>query len=348
MNPALKILSFSPSPPSPPPGGAQARLHGLMTNLARRHQITAVSLVDYGFDEEACHREMGAYCREVVRVRNPNGRSGGASGRSSYGRCSRCAASSTTATRWPALQQEVDRLLRRERFDVVNLELTYLSDLRLRQSPPGTPSPTVVVGTHELAHEIVRQVARGDVSLRVYAELNWRKLRRDEDAAFRAADGLSAWSDADKVRLWRRWANRSDGCSGDRPHGSDAAHARRELRGHFRARGGPERGRRDLQRGGRPRGAYMERPGRPSRGHRRARVPRARALLARLQPVRLAFATVFKRSPKLPHVLVPCCFESRLKPFRYTNHPARERVGWQPPLNYRECLARTHGPQLAR
>jgi UDP-glucose 4-epimerase len=60
--------------------------------------------------------------------------------------------------------------------------------------------------------------------------------------------------------------------------------------------------------------------------------------------VRLAFATVFRRNERLPHVLVPCRFESRLKPLRYTNARARGVLGWRPPLDYAECLRRTYGP----
>ena len=59
--------------------------------------------------------------------------------------------------------------------------------------------------------------------------------------------------------------------------------------------------------------------------------------------VRLAFATVFRRSINLPQVLIPCRFESRLKPLRYTNRRAREILDWHPPLDFRECLARTYG-----
>ena len=59
--------------------------------------------------------------------------------------------------------------------------------------------------------------------------------------------------------------------------------------------------------------------------------------------VRMAYATVFARNPKLPNILIPCRFESRLKPFRYTNRRAREVLGWEPPLDFRECLARTYG-----
>jgi nucleoside-diphosphate-sugar epimerase len=59
--------------------------------------------------------------------------------------------------------------------------------------------------------------------------------------------------------------------------------------------------------------------------------------------VRLAYATVFARGTKLPQILVPCRFESRLKPLRYTNRRAREVLGWHPPLGPSECLSRTYG-----
>ncbi len=58
--------------------------------------------------------------------------------------------------------------------------------------------------------------------------------------------------------------------------------------------------------------------------------------------VSAAYATVFRRNPRLPHVLVPCRFESRLKPLRFSNRRAREVLGWQPPLDLRACLARTY------
>ena len=58
--------------------------------------------------------------------------------------------------------------------------------------------------------------------------------------------------------------------------------------------------------------------------------------------VRLAFATVFRRNADLPHILIPCRFESRLKPLRFTNRRARDVLGWHPPLDLRECLLRTY------
>jgi UDP-glucose 4-epimerase len=60
--------------------------------------------------------------------------------------------------------------------------------------------------------------------------------------------------------------------------------------------------------------------------------------------VRLAFATVFRRATKVPSILIPRRLESRLKPLRFENRRLRESLGWTPPLDYQECLARTYAP----
>lgn len=199
----LRILYVSQMPPSPPRFGAQARVHGLMTALARRHDLTAVMLVDPEFDLEECRRAMQAYCREVVLVPNP----GGGDGLGKRLLQLRSWASLTSFERLrlaaPALQREVDRVLRRERFDVVNLEFPYLAHLDLRQAPPGERPPPVVLDTHEIAYDMVRQFARNGtgVARKLHAFVNWRKLRREEVAAFRGADGLCACSAADQQRI---------------------------------------------------------------------------------------------------------------------------------------------------
>src|SRR5262245_41091226 len=72
----LRILFVSQMPASPPRFGAQARVHGLMTQLARRHDLTAAMLADDTFDIAECRRAMQAYCREVVLVRTPYGQDG--------------------------------------------------------------------------------------------------------------------------------------------------------------------------------------------------------------------------------------------------------------------------------
>jgi UDP-glucose 4-epimerase len=60
--------------------------------------------------------------------------------------------------------------------------------------------------------------------------------------------------------------------------------------------------------------------------------------------VRLCFVTVFRRATKVPAILTPTKFDAMLKPLRFENRKLRETLGWTPPLDYQQCLARTYGP----
>jgi nucleoside-diphosphate-sugar epimerase len=83
---------------------------------------------------------------------------------------------------------------------------------------------------------------------------------------------------------------------------------------------------------------YMRASGRPGW---RVPIPYWLALAV----VRLAFVTVFRRATKVPSILTPCRFESMLKPLRFENRRLRETLGWTPPLDYKQCLARTYCSQ---
>jgi UDP-glucose 4-epimerase len=99
-------------------------------------------------------------------------------------------------------------------------------------------------------------------------------------------------------------------------------------------------------------GEYLRHSG----GGVRVAVPYALALAA----VRLAqwsSRRIFRGKGKLPSLLIPCRFEARFKPLRFSNRKARGLLGWRPPLNFAECLRLTHGqpaattapvPELAR
>ncbi len=199
----LNILFVSQMPPSPPRFGAQARMHGLMTQLARRHDVTAVMLVDHEFDIEECRLAMQAYCRDVVLVPNPYGRDGLARRLLQ----ARSVASTLSFERLrvtvPALHRALDRVLRATRFDVVNLEFPYLGHCDFRQAPPGERLPALIVDSHEIAYDLARQFAHADGSLgrRLFAGANWRKLRREELGTYRAADAVCLCSAADERRL---------------------------------------------------------------------------------------------------------------------------------------------------
>jgi glycosyltransferase involved in cell wall biosynthesis len=199
----LSILCVSQMPASPPRFGAQARVHGLMTQLARRHDLTAAMLVDEEFNVEECRQAMQAYCGEVVLVPNPYGREGLAKRLLQLRSLASTRSFDRLRVTVPALQQALDRVLRTRRFDVVNLEFPYLGHCHLRQAPPGEGLPALVVDSHEMAYDLARQFAVGSPSFgrRLYAGANWRKLRREELGIYRDADGVYLCSAADERRL---------------------------------------------------------------------------------------------------------------------------------------------------
>jgi len=190
-------------PASPPRFGAQARMHGLMTQLARRHDLTAVMLVDDEFDADECRRAMQAYCREAVMVPNPYGREGLTKRLLQLRSLASTPSFERLRVTLPVLQQTLDQILRARRFDVVNLEFPYLGHYDLRQAPPGERRPSLIVDSHEIAYDLARQFARagGNLGRRLYAGANWRKLRRDELGTYRAADGVYLCSATDERRL---------------------------------------------------------------------------------------------------------------------------------------------------
>jgi glycosyltransferase involved in cell wall biosynthesis len=174
-----------------------------MTQLARRHDLTAAMLVDDEFDADECRRAMQAYCREVVMVANPYGREGLTKRLLQLRSLASTRSFERLRVTLPALQQSLNQLLRARRFDIVNLEFPYLGHYDLRQAPPGERLPPVVVDSHEIAYDLARQFAGACSNLgrRLYAGANWRKLRREELGTYRDADGVSLCSAADERRL---------------------------------------------------------------------------------------------------------------------------------------------------
>jgi glycosyltransferase involved in cell wall biosynthesis len=199
----LSILYVSHMPPSPPRFGAQSRVHGLITELARRHDLTAVTLVDDEFDAEECRRAMQAYCCKVVLVSNPRGQEGVTKRLLQLRSLASTRSFERLRVTVPALQSTLNRVLCARRFNIVNLEWPYLGHFDLRQAPPGEKLPALVVDSHEIAYDLARQFARasGGLARHIYFSTNWRKLRREELRTYRDADGVYLCSAADERRL---------------------------------------------------------------------------------------------------------------------------------------------------
>src|ERR1700709_2823012 len=154
----LNILYVSQMPASPPRFGAQARLHGLMTQLAQRHDITAVMLVDDEFDIEECRVARQASCRKVVLIKNPYGREGLTKRLLQLRSLASTRSFERLRVPGPAPQPALHPLLCAKRFAVVTLEFTFLGHCALRQAPPGETAPALVVDSHNIDYDLARQL----------------------------------------------------------------------------------------------------------------------------------------------------------------------------------------------
>lgn len=201
MRAGLDLLFVTPFPPSPPAIGAQRRMEGLMSALSRRHRVACLSGVGPDHDAGVTRRATSAYCDEVVLV--PGRRERGLPkrllqlrallSRSSFERLHFSA---------PGLSAALDRLLRRRRFDAVCLEFPFLAHLPLRKAPAGSPPPRIVLDEHNVEHDLARQSRdASDAPLRrLHHSVNWRKIQREELAAWRTADGVAFVSEDDAAR----------------------------------------------------------------------------------------------------------------------------------------------------
>lgn len=199
----LRILYVSQVPPSPPRYGAQVRIHGLMTALAERHELSAVCCAASAEEADAAREAMRAYCREVEIVVDP----------ASEDRVrkrllqARSIASPHCFERYlfttARMQRRLDALLSARRYDAVNVEGPFVIHHRFRAAPPGARPPRVVLDEHNVEWDVARQVARSGASLarRVYGALNWRKMRREEEAVWGRVDAITVTSAHDEARV---------------------------------------------------------------------------------------------------------------------------------------------------
>lgn len=199
---ALSILYLTHASPSPPRTGAQRRMHGLATNLARRHRLVVVSLVEPD-EAGAVAMALREYAREVVVVPRTRALSHGAKRILQL----RSLLSPRSFERFlfaePRLLRAAEDVLDRIPFDIVNVETPFLFKPGLRRAPSGARPPRVVVAEHNVEYDILRQVARGESGAvrRAYNSANWRKVRREEEAAWRQADGVVLTSKPDEARV---------------------------------------------------------------------------------------------------------------------------------------------------
>ena len=196
----LRVLFVTPYLPSPPRFGGQARLHGLISGMAKLHDVSVLSFVEEGEDQTEAMRATEAYCRRVVTVPNPRYSAGGPAKRllqmasmfsaRSYG---------ALVHRHAAFDDALDQVLARDRYDVVCFELAHMAayqHMRRRREE----GPLFVLDEHNIEYELGRQTADAGASpvRRAYSVVEWRKVRDEERRTWSQLDGCTLTSERDR------------------------------------------------------------------------------------------------------------------------------------------------------
>lgn len=172
-----------------------------MAALARRHRITALSLISPEYDRALSLSAMREYCSEVVLV--PSARWGTAVKRLIQ---LRSLASPRSYVRLlhelRPLREALHETLTARAYDVVTVELPFLAQHQLELAPPGRRPPRLVLDEHNIEFDLARQQTGSKLSLprRIFNGIDWRKQRREELRAWRRFDGVSFCSTADQSR----------------------------------------------------------------------------------------------------------------------------------------------------
>ena len=202
----MKLLFLAPYLPSPPQSGAPRRVHGLLSELARRHEVSLLALTAPGEDTDAALHETRRYCTEVVTVEND--RIDRALNRK---RKRAIQLRSLVHTRsyerltyyHPSFQRALDRLVARGDFDVITTEHSQMACYLLPRTA------CLVLDEHNIEYDILWRTTAAErrryaPSIRkLYNWANYLKLRREERAAWRQFDGITLTSERDE-RLLRR------------------------------------------------------------------------------------------------------------------------------------------------
>lgn len=98
-------------------------------------------------------------------------------------------------------QAKLDQMLRETRYDVVQVEFEQMTPFRFDRAPGATP--ILVLDEHNIEYDILRRTALASSSRprQLYNALNWRKLAREERAAWRRFDGVVLTSERDEKLL---------------------------------------------------------------------------------------------------------------------------------------------------
>lgn len=198
----MRLLFLTPYLPGPPLFGGARRIRGLMSELSRSHEVSLLALVDASADQGPAVAAASRYCASVATVEGH--------WHEVTGKPKRLLQLGSLAAPWswekllylrPAFQRALDRELQQHPYDAVVCEFVFMAHYRFSQ---GEPRPRLILDEHNIEYDLVRRTAQAaSGTRRVFQELNWRKLRREETALWRSFDACTLTSARDETLVRR-------------------------------------------------------------------------------------------------------------------------------------------------
>lgn len=191
----MKILAITPYLPAPPDFGGAARIYNLLKQLQERADLTVFSLA--ADDDDPAESE--STFQRLITARAPM------TARSPANIAKRSVQMRSTLSRqsfqrhfyWhKSAQQQLDDLLAKEQFDIIQIEFSQMAAYE-------TEGPAKrVVDLHNIEYDVLRQAAEHSSGpKRIFNRWEWRKMRQEEEQAWRDADLCLATSEPDAERV---------------------------------------------------------------------------------------------------------------------------------------------------
>jgi polysaccharide biosynthesis protein PslH len=197
----MKLLFLVPYLPSPPKYGGQRRIHGLVTRLARTHQVSVIGLTYPPETGATAIPATSEYCEHVVALPETWHRVDGHEKRVRQLRTLLSPGSwEAHLYRRPALQKALDEHLAQHAYDAIIVEFAFMAQYTFNTGRH--PRPLLILDEHNIEYDLLRRTASSTgFARKLFHAVNWRKLRIEEARTWRAYDGVAVTSVRDERLL---------------------------------------------------------------------------------------------------------------------------------------------------
>ncbi len=191
----MKILMVSSYLPYPLHSGGHIRLYNILKILGTKHEITLVC-EKRSHQSEKDIREVEKICHKVITIPRKK--------QWSFSNILKTGLSNKpfllTGHYLPEMQEEIEKLLKKEKFDLIHVETFYVAQNLPagRQGLPKTKLP-IVIAEHNIEYLVYKRYAqKAQFFLRPLINLDVFKLKTQEEKVWRSANVVVSVSKQDK------------------------------------------------------------------------------------------------------------------------------------------------------